>query len=56
MLDINLLRDDLPGVTAGLAKRGETLDSAARANARAPGIVSAAREIRNSWRTFRNVG
>jgi len=28
MLDINLLRDDLPGVTAGLAKRGVTLDTA----------------------------
>jgi len=28
MLDINLLRDDLPGVTAGLAKRGATLDTA----------------------------
>ena len=29
MLDINLLRNDLPGVTAGLAKRGVTLDAAA---------------------------
>jgi len=28
MLDINLLRDDLPAVTAGLAKRGVVLDSA----------------------------
>src|SRR5262245_60267539 len=28
MLDINLLRDDLPGVTAGLTKRGVTLDTA----------------------------
>jgi len=28
MLDINLLRDDLPAVTAGLAKRGIVLDSA----------------------------
>jgi len=28
MLDINLLRDDLPGVTAGLARRGVTLDTA----------------------------
>jgi seryl-tRNA synthetase len=28
MLDINLLRDDLPLVTAGLAKRGVTLDTA----------------------------
>ena len=28
MLDINLLRDDLAGVTAGLAKRGVTLDTA----------------------------
>ena len=29
MLDINLLRNDLAGVTAGLAKRGVTLDAAA---------------------------
>jgi seryl-tRNA synthetase len=28
MLDISLLRDDLPGVAAGLAKRGVTLDTA----------------------------
>jgi seryl-tRNA synthetase len=28
MLDINLFRDDLSGVTAGLAKRGVTLDAA----------------------------
>ena len=28
MLDINLLRNDLPGVVAGLAKRGVTLDAA----------------------------
>jgi len=28
MLDINLLRDDLPAVTAGLAKRGVVLDTA----------------------------
>ena len=28
MLDINLLRNDLAGVAAGLAKRGLTLDTA----------------------------
>ena len=28
MLDVNLLRSDLPGVAAALAKRGETLDTA----------------------------
>ena len=28
MLDINLLRNDLPGVAAALAKRGVTLDAA----------------------------
>ena len=51
MLDINLLRNDLAGVAAGLAKRGVTLDVAALRGARSASARTSRRARRSCRRS-----